>query len=320
MSGEFTVEFGVAGDAGRGIVRIDARKMRDLRLNDEDVVKIYSKTHNTACKIKSESNIGKKVLMDTFIRDNLGVCVLDPVSIKKISSPLDAKKITMIPLEIDQHVKQNYVKKKLSGVILTVGDKVIGNKEKGHFKISNITPKNTAIVVKSTEFLENTRKSKTEKKPLSRHSTRRKNKVFLVHGHKKDILDSVKTFLQKYDLKPIVLEEKPGMGNTIIENFEKHASDVICAIVLAIGEDKCYRNEKRPRQNVILELGYFYGKLGRGKTMVMRNKNVTMPSNFNGITHIEYNQKDPMDWQQKLAQEIEANTKFKIDFNPEFKN
>src|SRR5258706_1627408 len=81
---------------------------------------------------------------------------------------------------------------------------------------------------------------------------------------------SVARFLEKLDLKPIILHEQPNKGRTIIEKFEAHA-DVGFAVVLLtpddVGEaaDRADKLKHRARQNVVLELGYFIGKLGRGR-------------------------------------------------------
>ncbi|HLK35973.1 MAG TPA: TIR domain-containing protein, partial [Polyangiaceae bacterium] len=45
--------------------------------------------------------------------------------------------------------------------------------------------------------------------------------------------------------------------------------------------------ESRARQNVILELGYFWGRLGRKRIAVLRDPTVTIPSDIVGLGDIE---------------------------------
>ena len=91
--------------------------------------------------------------------------------------------------------------------------------------------------------------------------------VFVVHGKDDGAKETVARFLTKLGLEPIVLHEQPNQGRTIIEKFEQYAK-VGFAVVLLTPDDSCADADQpgisrpRPRQNVILELGFFLGKLG----------------------------------------------------------
>ena len=94
-------------------------------------------------------------------------------------------------------------------------------------------------------------------------------RVFVVHGRDAGAKNEVARFLSKLKLEPVILHEKPNQGRTIIEKFERF-SDVSFAVVLLTPDDvgrPAGQSEKfdksRARQNVILELGHFLGKLGR---------------------------------------------------------
>ena len=93
--------------------------------------------------------------------------------------------------------------------------------------------------------------------------------IFLVHGHD-PALHEVKGFLR--DVVPgvevHVLGEKANQGRTIIEKFEAYGGAATCAVVLLSPDDVGRARDEvdlkpRARQNVILELGYFIGRLGR---------------------------------------------------------
>jgi predicted nucleotide-binding protein len=113
--------------------------------------------------------------------------------------------------------------------------------------------------------------------------------VFVVHGHNRIILPEVCNVLEKLGLKPIVLHEQPNSGQTIIEKFESNAV-VGAAIVLFTADDVGRAlTEKKPkpraRQNVILELGYFVGKLGRNRVITLYEYGLELPSDISGVVH-----------------------------------
>jgi hypothetical protein len=94
-------------------------------------------------------------------------------------------------------------------------------------------------------------------------------RVFVVHGHDEGMRESVARVLTRLGLKPVILHEQPDRGRTIIEKFHEH-SDVGFAVVLLSPDDTGYSTtagadtaKPRARQNVILELGFFLGRLGR---------------------------------------------------------
>src|SRR5271165_2621569 len=95
-----------------------------------------------------------------------------------------------------------------------------------------------------------------------------RSKVFVVHGHDEGALQAVARFLESIGLKAIVFREQPDQGCTIIEKFEACAREVGFAVVLLTPDDLggtaiAAAQVSRARQNVIFELGYFVGSLGR---------------------------------------------------------
>ena len=134
------------------------------------------------------------------------------------------------------------------------------------------------------------------------------DEVFIVHGHDEAAKLAVARFVEKLDIEPIILDEQPNEGQTIIDKFENHAGEAAFAIVLLtpddVGASKDKANELQPRarQNVILELGYFLGKLGRERACVLYKEGVELPSDIHGILYLPMN--SPHEWQLKLAQEM----------------
>lgn len=143
------------------------------------------------------------------------------------------------------------------------------------------------------------------------------NKIFIVHGHDEGALNGLARFLERLRLEVIILKEQPNQGRTIIEKYEDSASEVGFAVVLLTPDDigsavSAEAQSQRARQNVIFELGYFAGKLGRGRVCLLRKGNVEIPSDLFGIV---YTDMDPAEgWKQSLVKELKA-AKIEFDAN-----
>lgn len=137
-----------------------------------------------------------------------------------------------------------------------------------------------------------------------------RKKVFVVHGHNEKSLSKTKNFLNELQLEPVVLREQPNQGQTIIEKLEKFSQVVFAVVLLTpddIGGSKSGSHEKqhfRARQNVILELGFFLGKLGRQRVCVLYSHGVEIPSDYQGVLYVEFDESNM--WKNKLAEEIKA--------------
>ena len=149
------------------------------------------------------------------------------------------------------------------------------------------------------------------------------NKIFVVHGHNEAMKQDVARTLEKLDLDPIILHEKPNEGKTIIEKFIDNSS-VSFAVVLLSPDDMGYPKDQtkdakpRARQNVIFELGFFIGKLGRKNVCVLyqKEKDFEIHSDFKGVLLTPYDTSDT--WKNELIQELK-NCGHNIDANKLFK-
>ena len=134
------------------------------------------------------------------------------------------------------------------------------------------------------------------------------NEVFIVHGHDDEAKETVARFVENFGIEATILHEQANRGQTIPEKFEEHASEVGFAIILltpddvGASKDKIKNLKPRARQNVVLELGYFWGRLGRERMCVLYKEGVELPSDIHGILYV------PMDssngWQLQLAKEM----------------
>lgn len=143
------------------------------------------------------------------------------------------------------------------------------------------------------------------------------NRIFIVHGHDNELKQEIARFVEKLDLNPIILHEQPDKGRTVIEKFEDY-SDVGYAIVLLTPDDVGYPKDDdkqakhRARQNVILELGFFLGKLGREKVCSVYKEGVEIPSDYHGVLYKPYDTQGG--WKLNLAKEIKESG-LNIDLN-----
>jgi predicted nucleotide-binding protein len=140
-------------------------------------------------------------------------------------------------------------------------------------------------------------------------------KVFVVHGRQEGPREAVARFLERIGFEVVILHEKANEGRTVIEKVEAH-SDVGFAVVLLTPDDegglKGDVPRPRARQNVLLELGYFLGKLSRKRVCTLKVGEVEIPSDWAGVID------EPFDaagsWKQTLARELQA-AGYEIDWN-----
>ena len=122
------------------------------------------------------------------------------------------------------------------------------------------------------------------------------NRVFIVYGHDTQAREQLELLLRRLKLEPLVLQNVPSAGQTIIEKLES-CSEVTFACVLLTPDDEGHRagqpTEKRPRarQNVVLELGMFLSKLGRKRVAILHRGNVELPSDINGLLYIPFKER-----------------------------
>ncbi|MCK5560671.1 MAG: nucleotide-binding protein [Thermoplasmata archaeon] len=134
-------------------------------------------------------------------------------------------------------------------------------------------------------------------------------KIFIVHGHNELMKTKVARHLEQQGFEVIILHEQPDKGKTIIEKFEEY-SRVDIAVILLSGDDVGYKineskkKKKRARQNVIFELGYFIGKLGREKVITLHEIDVEIPSDYLGVIFKKYENNDA--WKILLNRELKS--------------
>ena len=157
------------------------------------------------------------------------------------------------------------------------------------------------------------------------------NNIFIVHGRDDKPKLELARMLDKLGFNVIILSEQPDKGRTIIEKLEQETIDIGYAFVILTPDDigvqdlinelsknfplvsEFVKNRpvisqilnSRARQNVILELGYFVGKIGRNRVCCLYNGDVELPSDIHGVLFKRFD-KSVEECYKKILEELKA--------------
>jgi predicted nucleotide-binding protein len=143
------------------------------------------------------------------------------------------------------------------------------------------------------------------------------NSVFVVHGHNTEALAKLEKYLTSVGVLAVVLSRQDESPQSLFQKFLSVASQARFAIVLLSADDygagrKQYDTvgvgdralQFRARQNVILELGFFYGTLGWENVFVVSQDadrvfpNFERPSDLDGVI---FDSMSDVAWQNRLS-------------------
>lgn len=140
-------------------------------------------------------------------------------------------------------------------------------------------------------------------------------KVFVVHGHDEAVREAVARFISRLGLTPVILHEQASQGRTIVEKLEHHGDTGYAVVLLTpddVGGIGPQSLRPRARQNVVLELGYFIGRLGRDHVCAVHRGELELPSDYMGVIYVPFDSGGG--WHLQLAKELRA-AGFAIDMN-----
>jgi predicted nucleotide-binding protein len=151
-------------------------------------------------------------------------------------------------------------------------------------------------------------------KPNSPPAQKGFTKVFVVYGHDVTSRNHLEAMLRRWGLEPLILDQLPSEGQTIIEKLEKYTAEVNFAVVLATPDDEGFRvgheDERalRARQNVVLELGMVLTRLGRSRVAIIlkQQANMERPSDIQGLIYIPFKDDLQKEAGTILAKEMHA--------------
>lgn len=130
------------------------------------------------------------------------------------------------------------------------------------------------------------------------------NTVFIIHGHDNELKTEIQLLLTRAGVNNLVLHEQPDKGRTIIDKLVEESNNSNYAIALLSPDDRLEDGSNRARQNVILEIGYFIGKLGKERVRILRKGDIEIPSDLQGILYENYDV--PGAWKIKICKELIA--------------
>jgi predicted nucleotide-binding protein len=121
-------------------------------------------------------------------------------------------------------------------------------------------------------------------------------KVFVVYGHDPGARAQLDAMLRRWQLEPLILDQLPSGGQTIIEKLDSVRRQANFAVVLVTPDDEGHAKGKaeekafRARQNVVLELGMMLAHLGRSRVAILMKSDVNMerPSDIQGLLYIPF--------------------------------
>ena len=120
-------------------------------------------------------------------------------------------------------------------------------------------------------------------------------KTLLIHGHAKQDRLELTAFLQNsLGLpKPIVMGEEMTPGMALPVKFDTLASEVEFAIALLTPDDEGKAvsepaTRPRARQNTLIEFGWFWGRLGLSRLLILVKSKVEIPTDLQGLEYHQY--------------------------------
>lgn len=150
----------------------------------------------------------------------------------------------------------------------------------------------------------------------------RPNSVFVVHGHDTQALAQLEEYLKSVSVVPVILGRQDESPQSLFQKFMTIGAQARFAIVLLCADDYGASRRQydapgvgdralqfRARQNVILELGFFYGRLGWESVFVVNHgpdqvfPNFKRPSDLDGVV---FDSITDADWRTRLGEKLVA--------------
>jgi predicted nucleotide-binding protein len=136
----------------------------------------------------------------------------------------------------------------------------------------------------------------------------RGRKLLIIHGRSPD-RNKVKKYLKDvlHLPEPVLMREEFGYGKTLPEKWEMVADGIDGALAVVTPDDvgglaptkKKEPQEKRARQNVWLEVGWFWGRAGRERILLLVRGDAVIPSDLLGTETVAY-EKSPLETQARI--------------------
>jgi predicted nucleotide-binding protein len=124
------------------------------------------------------------------------------------------------------------------------------------------------------------------------------DRVLIIHGHDERNVLALKDLLQtKLKLpEPVIMAQQMVPGASLPEKFERLAASVGFAVALLTPDDLGRASadadlRARPRQNTLVEIGWFWGRLGRDRVLLLVKEELDLPSDLQGVEYYRFRAK-----------------------------
>jgi len=195
-------------------------------------------------------------------------------------------------------------------LILSSQEPLIVAKDKGAAAEAVEASKVKGAYVCTEKYLPHIRKAAVPSEKTVVASVRRR--VLVACGSDDEMKDALTATLGTLRLVPVVLCEEPGHGRKIVERFADYA-DVDFAVVLLSPDDYVYfkgeepsKRKLKPAQDVVFELGFLLGKLGKEHVLVLFRESekgeFDVRLDFEGVKAAPFDDRDS--WKLALIREL----------------
>ncbi len=195
-------------------------------------------------------------------------------------------------------------------------ENLVTAKDKKYLLESIIKSKVKGAYLCTEKFLSSTEKNIDPFQSTKSVSDRRR--IFVVCGTDDEMKQAITNALIKLWLVPLVVCEEPSQGRKIVERFADY-KDVCFAVVMLSPDDFAYAKEDsptkrrlRPKQDVVFELGFLIGKLGKDHIIVLYREcsNFECPTDFEGLKLAAFDDRES--WKLALIREL-TNCGYTVD-------
>jgi hypothetical protein len=133
--------------------------------------------------------------------------------------------------------------------------------------------------------------SEPEKEILT---SKREKQVFISGGLKdRKLRNSVLRYLREAGYQPVILRAEPSEGRTLLEKLNTLIHESEAAIVILDEEERLSPTVQRARQNLLFELGFLMGSLGRERVGVIQSVQQNLPTTLVGSELFIYDPQKP---------------------------
>ncbi len=197
-------------------------------------------------------------------------------------------------------------------------EKLVAAKDKKYLIESIVKGKVKGAYVCTEKFLPSTEKNTSPSKSATSASGNLGRRIIVVSGADDEMKRAIAGALTQLSLTPVVICEEPSQGKKIVENFSRDYADVGFAMVLLSPDDFAYatneaatKRKLRPKQEVVFELGFLLGKLGRSNVLVFQRECQNFgPTDFEGMKVTAFDDRDS--WKLALIREL-TNCGYNVD-------